>query len=166
MRFLILSAIVVAGLVLLAPPAPAASLAQSVSASANIGTLAKLAVSPASLLFADSDPDLVPSIPSATGPVTITAKARATAGATVLLALLATDDLRSGMDTIPISDLTWTAAGAGFVGGTASKSASQPVATWVNSGIRSGTQTFALANPWTRVTGTYSVSLVYTLTAP
>lgn len=166
MRHLLLPTIVFAGLVALAPDAPAASLAQPVTATANIGTLAKLALSAPSLLFPNADPDLTPSIPASGGPVTITAKARASHGATVSLTLLAMDDLRSGMDTIAVSDLTWTATGQGFLAGAASKSVSQPVGTWMNSGIRTGTQSFTLANSWTRATGTYTGILVYTLTAP
>jgi hypothetical protein len=166
MRLALLAVILLAALVVLAPPAPAASLAQSVSASANIGALAKLALSPASLLFPDADPDVTPFIAASTGAMSLTAKGRTTPGSTLTLTLLAADDLRSGMDTIPIDALSWTATGAGFVGGTASKSASQPVGSWMNSGVYTGTQTFALANTWTRATGTYSASLVYTLTAP
>lgn len=167
MRALLIPAfLVAAALACLAPPVPAASLAQSVMASANIGALAKLTLSPASLLFPDADPDATPTIPSSTGAIAITAKARTTPGATVGLSLMAADDLRSGMDTIPISALSWTATGSGFVAGTASRTTSQPVAEWSASGVYTGTQTFSLANSWHRATGTYSVSLVYTLTAP
>jgi hypothetical protein len=147
-------------------PAPAADMTQTVTASAAVGALAKLALTPATLFFQDADPETVPFIPSATGPITITAKARTTMGTQVTLTMLAADDLRSGMDTIPIDALRWTATGPGFVPGVASKTVSQPVATWDRSGNRIGTQSFALANGWQRPTGTYTVTLVYTLTAP
>jgi hypothetical protein len=166
MRHFVLSAIALAGFLAAVLPAPAASLSQTVSASANVATMAKLALTPASLVFPDADPDLLPAIPSSNGPVTITAKARSSPGSPVTLTMLATDDLRSGMETIPISALKWTATGSGFLAGTASRSSSQLVATWGNSGARTGTQAFTLDNAWERATGTYSVSLVYTLTAP
>jgi hypothetical protein len=166
MRVFLSSAVALVGLLAAVLPSPAASLAQTVSASANIATIAKLALSPASLLFPDADPDLVPSIPSSNGPITITAKARSSPGGQVTLTMLASDDLRSGMDTVPIGALKWTATGDGFVGGTASRTSSQLVAVWAGSGARTGTQVFALDNTWQRATGTYTVTLVYTLTAP
>jgi hypothetical protein len=39
------------------------------------------------------------------------------------------------------------------------------VATWVGSGVHTGTQTFRFQNLWTHPTGTYTVTLVYTLSA-
>jgi len=166
MRLVLLAGVALVGLLAAVLPAPAASLAQSVSASANIAAIAKLALTPASLLFPDADPDLSPSIPSSNGPITITAKARSSPGSQVTLTMLANDDLRSGMDTIPIGALTWATTGNGFLNGTASRTSSQTVATWVGSGTHVGTQAFSLANTWQRAMGTYTVSLVYTLTAP
>jgi hypothetical protein len=98
--------------------------------------------------------------------VTITAKAKTSAGSTVTLTLLAGTDLTSGVDTIAISNMTWTVGGAGFVAGTMSMITAQPVASWTNSGNRTGTQTFALANSWSYPTGTFSATATYTLTAP
>jgi hypothetical protein len=146
-------------------PVPAASLAQAVTASANIDALAKLTLSPATLLFPDSDPDVVPVIPAAGGPIAISAKARTPPGGRVTLTLQATDDLRSGMDIIPVDALQWTATGSGFMAGTASRADAQTVASWTGSGARAGTQSFSLANTWARATGTYTVTLVYTLVA-
>lgn len=166
MRVLLFPAVVLVGLLVAVVPVPAASLAQTVAASANIATIAKLAVIPASLLFPDADPDLVPAIPSSNGPITITAKARSSPGSQVTLTVLASDDLRSGMDTVPVGALRWSATGDGFVAGTASRTSSQLVATWFSSGVRTGTQLFTLDNTWQRATGTYTVTLVYTLTAP
>lgn len=143
---------------------PTADIAEPVSASANIGALAKLALTPSTLAFPDGDPDSAPWIP-ASAPISITAKARTTPGAQVRLTLQAGDDLRSGLDTIPASALQWTATGAGFVAGTVSKTAAQTVGVWTNSGTRSGTQRFTLANTWTRAPGSYSLTLIYTLSA-
>ena len=78
----------------------------------------------------------------------------------------AADDLRSGVNIIPASNITWTATGAGFVGGTLSKVAPVTVATWTGSGVRTGSQQLYFRNLWTHPTGTYTVSLLYTLSAP
>jgi len=146
--------------------APAAAQTATATLSGNLGGLAKLSLSSTTLSFPDSNPDTVPQIPAAGGAIVITAKARATAGATVTLTVLATDDLRSGLDTIPITALTWTASGAGFVNGTMSRQVPQVVGTWAGSGVQTGTQMFRFQNSWAYATGTYSVSLVYTLVAP
>lgn len=166
MRFLFLAGVAIAGLVAAVLPAPAASLTQAVSAAADVGAIARLSLTPASLLFPDADPDLVSSIPSATGPIALAARTRSSPGSQVTLAMIASDDLRSGMDTIPVAALRWTATGSGFVGGTASRTSSQLVGAWVGSGARTGTQSFTLDNTWQRAAGTYTVSLIYTLTSP
>jgi hypothetical protein len=134
--------------------------------SANLTTLAKLTLSATTLTFPDANPDIAPQVAAVEGPLSITAKARATAGSQVLLTLQATDDLRSGIQTIAASAITWTATGAGFVPGTLSKTTPVTVAQWNGSGVRSGTQTLMFENLWTYATGTYTCSLVYTLTAP
>src|SRR4051812_8797970 len=103
---------------MLAVPA-ARGRAQSSTAtlSASVSTLAKLTVSSASVSFPDADPDAVPQIAAAGGPLLITAKSRARPGTQVLLTVQAADDLRSGVTVIPAANLTWTATGAGFVAG-------------------------------------------------
>ncbi len=138
----------------------------SVTVSATVAATAKLSLSSATVSFPDADPDITPSIPAAEGAVTVTAKAKTSLGSVVSLTILAADDLRSGTDTIAISSVTWTATGAGFVPGTMNRTAAQTVGSWVNSGSRSGTQRFALANNWSYSTGSYSASATYTLTAP
>ncbi|HSL24368.1 MAG TPA: hypothetical protein VK886_22730 [Vicinamibacterales bacterium] len=154
---------IVAALGLLALPAPAADLTQAVMATASISALAKLTISPATLLFPDSDPDITPLIAAASGPVSISAKARTAPGGQVTLTLLANDDLRSGMDVIAIDALRWSATGPGFLSGTASRTTAQTVGRWGASGQYSGTQSFVLANDWTQAAGTYTVTLTYTL---
>ena len=153
-------------IVLLAAAVPVSAQTATSSLSANLGAIAKLSLSSNGLSFPDADPDTVPLIPAAGGAITITAKARASAGETVTVTLVAADDLRSGLDTIPAGALTWTASGAGFVDGTVSRTTPQIVASWTGSGVRAGTQTFRFANSWTYRTGTYSVSLLYTLVSP
>ena len=158
-------AIAVLAWMVASPAARAAAQASTATISANIATGADLTVSTASVAFPDADPDLLPLIPS-TGPITITAKARATRGEQVLLTVQANDDLRSGVTVIAASSITWTASGAGFVAGTLSKSTPVTLATWTGSGIRTGTQQLYFRNLWTHPTGTYTVSILYTLSAP
>lgn len=144
----------------------AETISRTATATVTIGGLAKLTLSTTALAFPDADPDTVPAIPAAGGPITITARARTTMGSTVTLAVQAGDDLRSGLDVIPATQLRWTAAGTGFVDGTMSYSAAQPVASWTSSGAWTGTQSYSLVNSWNYPTGTYSATLTYTLTAP
>jgi hypothetical protein len=150
----------------LAIAAPAAAQTATSTFSANLGGIAKLSLSSNTLSFPDADPDTVPLVSAAGGAITITAKARASLSATVTLTVLAADDLRSGIDTIPASALTWIASGPGFINGTVSRATPQVVGSWAGSGIRTGTQTYRFENSWSYRTGTYSVSLLYTLVSP
>jgi hypothetical protein len=127
---------------------------------------ATLTLSTATLTFPNSDPDTVLQIPASQGPVAITAKGRTAPGNQIILSVLASDDFRSGMNVIPINALTWTASGAGFIGGTMSRTLAQRVALFNTCGVFAGTQTYALANSWTYATGSYGVTLTYTLSAP
>lgn len=158
--------VVFAAWMVAAPAARAAAQARSATLAANVSTVAKLTLSTATVSFPDADPDAIPLIPSSGGPVFISAKARATPGAQVVLTVLAADDLRSGLDVIPASNITWTATGPGFVGGTLSTTSPVTVGTWSGSGVRSGAQQLYFTNLWSHPTGTYTLSLVYTLTAP
>jgi hypothetical protein len=144
----------------------AAQEAVSATLSSNMPPLARLSLSANSLSFPDADPDLVPQIVSAGGPITITAKVRAGRDALVTLTVQADDDLRSGIGVLPVSLITWTASGPGFVNGAMSRTAPQLVGSWIGSGVRSGIQTFRFENRWTHPSGTYTVTLLYTLTAP
>ena len=144
----------------------AVSLSRTATATATVTALAKLTLSTAAMTFPDADPDTVPNIPAAGLPLTITAKVRTTIGSTVTLAVVATNDLLSGVDVIPVTQMSWTASGAGFVPGTMSRTTAQAVGSWISSGSRTGTQSYTLANAWTYATGTYSTTLTYTLSAP
>ena len=42
---------------------------------------------------------------------------------------------------------------------------SQTVASWTGSGVRTGTQTFLFRNLWTYSIGTYTVTMIFTLSA-
>jgi hypothetical protein len=149
-----------------APATRASAQAATATVSANVSQLAKLNLSTANASFPDADPDLLPQIPTTGGPILISAKSRATPGMQVVLTLQAADDLRSGVNVIAASNITWTATGAGFVSGTLSKLSPVTLATWTGSGVRTGSQQLYLRNLWTHPTGTYTVSLLYTLSAP
>jgi hypothetical protein len=130
-----------------------------------VNSLARLSMSSATLTFPDADPDTSPSIQAAQGPINLTAKARTTPNGTVTVTVLASDQLRSGLDTIPASNITWVGTGAGFVNGTLSTTTAQAVAGWTGSGIRSGSQTFFFRNLWSYATGTYTLTMTFTLSA-
>lgn len=145
---------------------PADSQTAVATLSANLGSLARLSFSTNTLSFPDADPDTVPQVPSSPEVITITAKARASRLASIALTVVASGDLRSGVTTIPASALTWTASGPGFVGGTLSATVPQIVASWPASGSYTGTQQYRFANLWTHPAGTYTLTLLYTLTSP
>lgn len=153
-------------LVILIAAAPAGAQTATATLSANLGPLAKLSLSTTSLSFPDANPDLFPQVQATSGPVTITAKARAASGSTVTLTVLASGDLRSGIDTIPAGAITWTAAGPGFIAGTLNAATAQTVGSWTGSGVRVGTQNYLFRNLWTHPSGTYTLSLLFTLTSP
>lgn len=133
---------------------------------ATISGMARLSLSSAALTFPDASPDTVPQVSATQGPVTITARARASAAGVVRLTVRANNNLRSGVNTIPAANITWTSTGAGFVGGTLSPTTAQTVGSWTGSGVRTGTATFLFRNLWTYATGTYTLTMTFTLTAP
>jgi hypothetical protein len=130
-----------------------------------VAAQSKLAISPMTLTFPNADPDTVPNIQASEGPTAMTASVRIPSGQGILT-VLAADDLRSGMNTILVSALQWTATGTGFAGGTMSKSVAQTVATWNTSGSYTGAVTFTLSNSWTYAIGSYGTTLTYTLSTP
>lgn len=158
----LIAAVVVAAL---STPSPLGARQLSVNTlSANLAGIALLSLSSTGLTFPDASPDAMPQVPAP--PLTVTAKARTTRNAALRLTMIATDHLRSGVNTIPIDAITWTSTGAGFVGGTASRTTAQLVGQWTGSGVRIGTQQYRFRNLWTYATGTYTVTFTYTLTSP
>lgn len=160
--------VAIAALAIVAVLLPRSAFAQSRTATLNVSIngLARLSLSTTGVTFPDSNPDLVPLVPGAPGPLTVTVKARATLNATLRLSVLASDDLRSGVRTIPASTITWTASGTGFVPGTLNRATAQTVGMWIGSGVRSGTQSLLFNNLWTHPTGTYTLTMTYTLSSP
>jgi hypothetical protein len=146
-------------------PAAAQQVTTTATLNATFGGLARLAFSTLNLTFPDAEPDLVPTVPASQGPITITAKARTSPNGAVTLTVQASDDLRSGVNTIPASSITWTATGPGFANGTLSAAAPQLVASWTDSGVYTGSQAFFFRNSWTYATGIYTLTMTFTLSA-
>lgn len=132
----------------------------------NLGSLARLAFVSTTVSFPSADPDTVPQIAGVPASLDITAKARTTRDSQITLTVQSTDDLRSGVTVLPASLITWTSTGAGFVSGTLSSSLAQVVGTWTGSGVRLGSQSFFFENRWTHPPGTYTITLMYTISAP
>ncbi len=132
----------------------------------NIPAQARLSFSATSVTFPDADPTSTPLVASVPVDITVTVRARVQRNAQVTLTVQSTDDLRSGVTVLPAALITWTTTGAGFAGGTLSRSAQQLVGRWTGSGIKVGTQNYRFENRWTHPTGVYSATLVYTLASP
>ena len=127
----------------------------------------ELSLTPRVVSFPSSDPDAVPMVAAA--PVTISYRIRQNAGRPWSLTLLAGGDLISGPDQIDISNVTWTATPAPpFQSGTLSKTVAQRIASGTGNVANPsiGSVTFRLANSWTYSTGTYTQTVVFTLSTP
>jgi hypothetical protein len=149
-----------------------ASATKDVTLSATVSSAAKLTLSTSTITFPDADPDTVTSIPATQNGAVVTAKIKtgSTAGSATLK-VLAVDDLKSGSDTIPITNVTSTATnttGTFFSAGPVTWSKTTPGATvgQGNSGSFAGTFNWFLANSWDYPIGAYTANATYTLTAP
>ena len=134
--------------------------------SADAQTL-DLTIAPATITFAAADPDTTPSIAAPT--VTVSYRVRNNATGAWLISLLAGGDLTAGAATIPITNVTWTASPTPrFQAGTLSSTLARTLASGSGNvqNPSTGTVVFRLANSWTYNVGTYSTSVVFTLTAP
>jgi hypothetical protein len=124
-----------------------------------------LSILDTTLSFADADPDSQPSIVGIPNPVRISVRVRNNGANNWRLTVLAAGDLSS---SIPISNVTWTATGTGFVAGTMSRLVAQTAAQGTGNvnPARQGTFTFQLSNLWSYNTGIFSQTATFTLTAP
>lgn len=159
--------IAAAALLSVAVPAAAQSASDTatVQVNADVKAKAKLTLDAASVTFADADPGTV-ALLSAT-PINVSVKARTLAAGNVTLTVKADQDLTSGSDVIPISNLKWIVGGdPGFLAGTVDTATARNVGSWTGSGNFAGTQTLQLVNDWAWNVGLYQATLTYTLTAP
>ena len=133
---------------------------------ATVASRAELTLSPTTINFPDASPTTSPSI-AANSTVSVTARVRTGSASTPTLTVLANGDLVSGAQTIAISNVTWTASGAPFIGGTMNKTTAQNAASFSQgSGTYAGSYSYSLANSWSYDTGSYTQTATYTLTAP
>ena len=127
-----------------------------------------LALSPRVITFPSSDPDAQPVVDAA--PVTVTYRIRQNVASPWSLTVLAGGDLISGPSKVDISNVSWVATPAPpFQNGTLSKTIAQRVASGtgnVPNPNTTGLITFRLANSWTYSTGTYTQTVLFTLSAP
>jgi len=126
-----------------------------------------IALSPAVITFPSSDPDTVPIVSAA--PVQLTYRVRGNGNVPWSLTVLAAGDLLSGPSRVDISNVTWVATPAPpFQNGTLSKTVAQRVASGTGNVNPDsiGSITFRLANSWTYDTGTYTQTILFTLSTP
>ena len=126
-----------------------------------------LTVTPGTFTFPASDPDLVPIITaSQTIDVGWKAAGLGSKGAWHL-SIRANTDLLSGSDSIPVTNISWT-AGAPLASGTALTTTDQTLVSGVGNMavIQHSLLTFSLKNQWTYKAGNYSTTIVFTLSAP
>jgi hypothetical protein len=136
----------------------------ALQASAAAAQRLTLNVAQSSIVLPSADPDTTPSIVAP--PLIVVVRVQQTGSEPWQLTVQANGDLVSGASTIDITNVTWTATGGGFAGGTMNKTTAQTVGSWGTSGTHSGTVTLALANSWAYNAGAYPATLTYTLTAP
>jgi hypothetical protein len=144
----------------------AANATQTLTINATVSARAELTLSPSSISFADASPTTSPTI-AANSTVAVTANVRTAANSKATLLAAVSGDLTSGGDSIPASNVSWTASAGPFIAGTLNKTTAQSAANFSNgSGSYNGTYTFTLANSWSYNTGSYAATVTYTLTAP
>ena len=134
---------------------------------AGRGQTLEMSLSPRVISFPSSDPDAVPIVAAA--PVSVSYRVRQNAGSTWSLTVLAGGDLISGPSRVDISNVTWIATPAPpFQNGTLSRTVAQRIASG-NGNVANpstGSVTFRLANAWTYSTGTYTQTVLFTLSSP
>lgn len=127
----------------------------------------EMSLSPRVISFPSGDPDAVPIVTAA--PVTISYRIRQNSGSPWSMTVLAGGDLISGPSQVDISNVTWIATPAPpFQSGTLSRTVAQRIASGTGNAanLSIGSVTFRLANSWTYSTGTYTQTIVFTLSSP
>jgi hypothetical protein len=127
----------------------------------------ELSVSPTIITFAPADPDVTPQIISP--PLTVTYRIRQAQNQSWLLTVLASGNLISGSSTVDITNVTWIATPAPpFRNGTLNHTVAQVMASGVGNvnPTATGSVTFRLNNSWTYDSGTYTQTIVFTLSLP
>jgi hypothetical protein len=141
---------------------PGAVKTRAATLAVTIAPSISLTLGMAAINFRSADPDLFPSIEANENPITVTVQSQAGGNAT--LTCRAMGDLASGGDIIAAFNISWTATGLGFASGIMNATDAQLAGQWAGLGTWNGTFSFHLINSWSYAPGTYSVSVVYTLT--
>jgi hypothetical protein len=121
-----------------------------------------LTVNPLSFAYPSGDPDTMPNVSSPL--ITVTYRVRGNGKGAWHLAVRANGDLVSGPDSIPTTNTTWTGT---FGSGTLTNS-DQTIASGIGNvnPATTGNITFTLQNLWTYSAGTYTQTIVFTLSVP
>ena len=143
---------------------------RTLTINAAVTAQAALYIGTAAINFPAANPDVVGSIPATENPVSVSARAQTGVLETVTLTCKADGanlfDSADG-DVIAITNVTWTvASGPEFSAGTMTDAAEVAVASWTGPARKDGSLNFFLANSWDYATGSYTQTVVYTLTAP
>jgi hypothetical protein len=126
-----------------------------------------LTIAPKVITFPSSDPDAVPIVVAA--PVQVSYRVQQNQGSPWTITVLAGGHLLSGPSVVDISNVTWIATPAPpFQNGTLSTTVAQGVASGTGNvnPASTGSITFRLANSWSYSTGTYTQTVLFTLSAP
>lgn len=110
-------------------------------------------------------PTAIPGVSSGTNPVPVAATGLVPAGNTITLTADSSTPLTDGTDTIPFTEISWSASGA-FSSGTFTGAAAQQIDQFTGSGAYTGTYTFSYANSVPRPSATYDGQVIYTLSSP
>jgi hypothetical protein len=125
-----------------------------------------LSVSPTAITFPSADPDTSPTVLAP--PIVVSVRVRQNQGPWQLT-VLANGNLLSGSQTVDITNVTWTATPVPpYQNGTLSRTVAQRVAAGTDNvnPAKDGSVTFRLANSWNYSAGTYTQTIVFTLSAP
>jgi hypothetical protein len=166
MNKFLLTLIICLSLVLYAAGTFAATDTKTLTINVVVGPAATLTIDKTAINFPSANPDTAPTIIAAEGAVGVHIKVRTGATSSATLSHQADGPLTSGSNTIPISNVSWTATGAGFTAGTMSSSAPVSAGTMMGPGDRDGTFVYTFVNSWEYAVGTYATSSTYTLSAP
>ena len=136
-------------------PLGAASRSRTATATVTVAALAKLSLSASTLSFPDANPDTVPTIPRDGRRHHHRHQGADVAGQLrVSLSVLASDDLRSGVSTIPVVGHALDGQRDRLrVGNDEPRRWPRTWAPGSDPGSRVGTQSYTLTNSWTYATG-------------
>jgi len=149
-------------------PASAAFLWICLAPASAAAQTATLTVSPRAVTFVGADPDAEPLLVAA--PLQVTYRIQGGGSRyTWRITVLAEGDLLAGSSSVDISNVTWTATPAPpFQNGTLSRTVAQVLAAGTGqvNPAAVASLTFRLVNSWLYDAGTYTQTVVFTLSIP